>query len=155
MHPTTVYTKTQKGLEEIITRANRLPHKIRQTLIMVDGARTTQTLLGVLSHVEDLTACLLYLEKEGFITRSRAGAASSAAADTPLETAKLYLCDFARNMLEHDADDLVTNIERCQDARELMEQAKVCAEIVRNVSGAGRVEEFLQPIRSLLGQKTG
>ncbi len=60
-----VYRKTGKGVSEIGTRANRLPPRLRQVLIMVDGNRTDDDLAKlILSQPAETLAILL---EQGYI----------------------------------------------------------------------------------------
>lgn len=42
-----VYAKTDKGREEIATRKNQLPARLRSLLLMIDGQRALESLPGV------------------------------------------------------------------------------------------------------------
>ena len=42
----TVYDKTEKGREEIATRKHRLPPRMRTLLVMIDGKRPADALMG-------------------------------------------------------------------------------------------------------------
>lgn len=60
-----IFRKTAKGLAEIETRANRLPPRMRSTLILVDGKRDVEDLkLLVAQHTDDT---LRALADQGFI----------------------------------------------------------------------------------------
>lgn len=63
-----VLLKTRKGLEEIETRAHKLPGRLRAVLIMVDGQRTVGQLLEQAGDLADqLAGQLNDLIKLGFI----------------------------------------------------------------------------------------
>lgn len=86
-----VLLKTRKGLEEIETRSNRLPGRLRAVLIMVDGQRTAGQLLEQAGDLaEQLAAQLNDLITLGFIEEARVEAASDlagAGAQFPAESA--------------------------------------------------------------------
>ena len=66
-----VYRKTGKGLAEIGTRANRLPPRLRQALIMVDGNRTDEDLAKqILAQPAETLTILL---EQGYIELASAG----------------------------------------------------------------------------------
>ena len=46
MELNTVFSKTDKGQDEIATRQNRLPARVRTMLITVDGLRSVQELVS-------------------------------------------------------------------------------------------------------------
>jgi len=47
---TTIYRKTEKGTDEIATRANRLVPRLRTALILVDGTRDEVALKGLIAQ---------------------------------------------------------------------------------------------------------
>lgn len=78
-----VFAKTQKGHEEITTKAGGLTPRQRRVLIFVDGKRTVDELRGML-QADDLQHTLGMLEEDGYIAvgavTATSGKASSAAA---------------------------------------------------------------------------
>jgi hypothetical protein len=60
-----VYCKTDKGQSEIQTRAHRLPPRLRQALILVDGKRDEDALAALIP--EQALVILNSLLTEGFI----------------------------------------------------------------------------------------
>ena len=68
MEPNTVLVKTDKGQDEIATRQNRLPARVRTMLITVDGRRSVRDLLS--SSVFGETGaqeCLASLLQDGYV----------------------------------------------------------------------------------------
>lgn len=61
-----VFTKTQKGHEEIETKSHGLSPRVRRALIFVDGKRTVDDLRSMLQS-DDLQHTLGVLEEEGYI----------------------------------------------------------------------------------------
>lgn len=62
-----IYTKTDKGRDEIATRQHRLPARLRTVLLMIDGQRSFEDLASGLG-LADLTADnLAILLQGGFI----------------------------------------------------------------------------------------
>lgn len=78
-----VFVKTQKGHDEIATKAGGLSPRVRRVLIFVDGKRSVEELRGMLL-ADDLQHTLGMLEEEGYIEfhdLSGVGPANSTPAD--------------------------------------------------------------------------
>ncbi len=71
----TLYRKTEKGLTEMATRANRLSPKLRAALIMVDGKRTDAELSNIILGEPEET--LRWLSESGFIEAASGSANAS------------------------------------------------------------------------------
>lgn len=67
---TSIYDKTEKGREEIATRKNGLPARLRTLLVMVDGQKAASTLLEKTSALGVDEECLNALVADGFIIRT-------------------------------------------------------------------------------------
>jgi hypothetical protein len=61
-----VFRKTTLGYEEIVSRANGLPPRLRRCLIMIDGKRSMLELMRLLPS-DDLASIVQSLELEGYI----------------------------------------------------------------------------------------
>ncbi|WP_295006681.1 hypothetical protein [uncultured Dechloromonas sp.] len=61
-----VFAKTQKGHDEIATKAGGLSPRVRRILIFVDGKRSVEELRGMIL-ADDLQHTLGMLEEEGYI----------------------------------------------------------------------------------------
>ena len=85
-----VFAKTQKGHDEITTKAGGLTPRQRRVLIFVDGKRSVDELRGML-QADDLQHTLGMLEEDGYIAVASAttpqGKASAPAAPLPSVTA--------------------------------------------------------------------
>ena len=79
MHPRLVLEKTEKGLDEIRTRANRLPQQRRNVLIFVDGRFSVSELMARFANFGDLEATLQSLLDDGYIAPSGTASRSPAA----------------------------------------------------------------------------
>lgn len=73
-----IFAKTQKGHDEITSRAGGLTPRVRRVLIFIDGKRTVDDLRAMLQS-DDLQHTLGLLEEEGYIELL-------AAKDKPAET---------------------------------------------------------------------
>jgi len=85
-----VFAKTQKGQEEITTKAGGLTPRQRRVLIFIDGKRSVDDLRGML-QADDLQHTLGMLEEDGYIAVSSVvttqGKVSAPAAPLPSVTA--------------------------------------------------------------------
>lgn len=77
-----IFAKTQKGQDEIATKAGGLSPRVRRVLIFVDGKRTVEELRGMLQS-DDLQHTLGMLEEDGFIEVSGITDATGKAAAAP------------------------------------------------------------------------
>lgn len=67
---TSIYDKTEKGREEIATRKNQLPARLRTLLVMIDGQKSADTLLQNTAALGVDEECLNALAADGFIVRT-------------------------------------------------------------------------------------
>lgn len=67
---TSIYDKTEKGRDEIATRKNGLPARLRTLLLMVDGNKPASTLLASTAGLGVDEECLNSLVADGFIIRT-------------------------------------------------------------------------------------
>jgi hypothetical protein len=135
MDPNSVLAKTDKGAREIETRENKLDHRLRALLIMVNGKASVAELAKKFEQIGDITPMLGQLIAQGFV--SAGGAAAPAAAPGPggaaarpvaggpapglgdLKRAQVELCMHLRTVLGPDADILTGKIEACRTIAEL------------------------------------
>lgn len=130
-----VFTKTQKGKDEIETRRYHLPAKLRMTLILVDGKSSVALLVEKGGH-PDLINTLEELTQLGFIQAVTAGVSPSPApavaklqAGAPL---KAELIRISRDILGAQADKIIKKIEDSPDTKEALGATlKNCIELVR------------------------
>lgn len=79
MDASAIYRKTAKGLEEMATRAHRLPARERSLLVLVDGRSTGAQLLAKTTHLGDPGAFLDHLIEAGFVEPVGGGPQAAAA----------------------------------------------------------------------------
>jgi hypothetical protein len=154
-----IYRKTEKGRNEIATRANRLGLRERTMLIMVDDKTTRAGLLAKNTHptsdgiINDLLA-------GGYIEVVRDAAAADAApspapaseavaaapaaapVEVSMESAARYACRTLVTLLGPGADDLTQLIEKCRTAVELGARLEKCRDVVQAMAGRRKAEEF-------------
>jgi hypothetical protein len=78
-----VFVKTQKGHDEIATKAGGLSPRVRRVLIFVDGKRSVEELRTMLL-ADDLQHTLGMLEEEGYIEFHDLSGVAPAASQAPL-----------------------------------------------------------------------
>ena len=64
-----ILAKTVVGLEEIETRARRVPPRLRTVLILVDGRRSVADLIDAAAGLGDVREALETLHDKGFVIR--------------------------------------------------------------------------------------
>lgn len=128
MDPNSVLSKTEKGVREIETRENRLEHRLRALLIMVNGRSSAGEIAAKFSQLGDVLPMLQQLVAQGFVS---AGGAPTAPADRraagpaavpalgDLKRAQVELCMYLRDALGPDADLVTAKIEACKTMDEL------------------------------------
>lgn len=80
---TTIYQKTEKGQDEIRTRANHLDQRHRAVLLMVNGEKTCDDILLQLQPLGMTQAVFDELEQGGYIRIHVAGPAVAKTASAP------------------------------------------------------------------------
>lgn len=78
---TCVYDKTDKGREEIATRKYHVPPRLRTLLVMIDGKRTSDVLIGDLAAIGLTEGSFDQLLRDDYIRLI--GSAAPAQRDTP------------------------------------------------------------------------
>jgi hypothetical protein len=126
-----VLSKTPKGVREIETRENKLDHRLRALLIMVNGKATAGELSKKFEQIGDIAPLLQQLAAQGFIEVAGAAAATApaaAGASAPgvapgsaeqLKQAQVALCVQLRNLLGPDADVVTAKVEACRSMTDL------------------------------------
>lgn len=150
-----VYRKTDKGVSEIETRANRLAPRLRTTLIMVDGHRTDDDVRELVQAESDavLTALLEqgYIEVISFVPARAAsnGAAAVVEPESPPAPSAASLDDTRRravraltDMVGPMGEDLAMRIEKARRWEDLEPLLRMAQEAVRNTRGQAAGVEF-------------
>jgi len=163
-----VYRKTEKGRTEIATRANKLGMRERTLLIMVDDKTSRSGLLSRSAHPAS-GEILDSLLAQGFIEVVGGGdAAPSAAvgnvaaaaplapaADAPgvevsLTSASRFACRTLMTLLGPSGDDLTALVEKAKGAAELTTTLEKCRQIVQDMVGKRRADEFWMGVSTRL-----
>ena len=136
MKPESVLAKTQKGAREIDTRENKLDHRLRALLIMVNGRATAGDLAKKFEQIGDISPMLQQLVTDGFIEIPGAAAAAApqpaavpqtsaapqgapAGGPEQLKQAQVALASQLRSLLGPDADVITEKIEQTRSMAEL------------------------------------
>ena len=147
MSPDSVLSKTQKGAREIETRENKLDHRLRALLIMVNGRATAAELAKKFEQIGDVSPMLQQLAAQGFIEAAGgapAAAASPAASGGPadLKQVQVALCVQLRNLLGPDADVVTAKIEACRSLAEVRTYLGENREMLSDWLGKGKGAQF-------------
>ncbi len=137
MELSSVFSKTAKGLDEVSTRAHRLPARVRALLIMIDGHRTGSQVVALSASVTEGKRHLAALLNGGFIQAQSAPATAASQRATASPTLPDEDISLAKSYVVHSLHELVASA----DARALSEEiAKaVTADELRQHFGRLRV----------------
>jgi hypothetical protein len=163
MPMSTTYRKTPKGQAEVETRANRLPPRLRAALILVDGRRSEDDIVKLVSN--DAAEVLRGLLDDGYVelvevaaparppTVAQRPAAPAAVASAPelLSMAPSVIAatkrDAVRVLTEQIgpmAEGLALKIERAANAAELQGLLEIGRQVLGNTRGRAAADAFAQ-----------
>lgn len=152
-----IYRKTEKGRNEIATRANRLGLRERAMLILVGEQTTRQDLLAKNSHPTS-EGIINNLLADGYIEFVNGqGAPAAAAAPAPVPAAAVasdptvevsmisctrYACRTLVTLLGPMADDLTAAVEKAKTPAELAATLQKCRDAIQAMGGRKKADEF-------------
>jgi hypothetical protein len=143
----TVYRKTDKGVAEIGTRANRLVPRLRSALILVDGKKTDDELSKLI--LTDPPATLASLLADGFIEvlatladRLPEGKPAAPGPTVVLETLRRDAVRQLTDQLGPAAETVAIKIERAKTMPELQPLLVQGAQALRIMRGAAAADAF-------------
>lgn len=155
----TIYRKTELGQAEIATRALRLPLRVRQALILVDGKRSDGELRKLIPPpADEVLQALLDVECIEAVGGGNPGAAADAPAATPAPAqaaAPVVLtlpetCQRAVRWLSNSlgpyADPLSLRIEKAKNREDMRSALVLASTFVRQQRGAASAAEFEQHV---------
>jgi len=154
MKLSSVLSKTPKGLDEISTRANRLPSRVRALLIMVDGHRTGDELVALSSSSAEGKRHLAALLNGGFIqVQSPPGSSAKdlpdahpALPDEDISLARSYAARTLMELVGAQAGALVAEIERTRTRDELLRQLVKLRAALRAAPDQKAAQQFLEKL---------
>jgi hypothetical protein len=153
-----VLVKTDKGAEEIKSRAYGLAARLRSVLIMVDGNSTVAEYVARFGAIPDIEGTLQMLLDQGYLVARATAApapppAPSTAAGQPPSTApggdqpplpatqKEAVAELSRVMLDSmgpDADVFTGMLERARTRVDFLEAVERCARVLDSLGARGK-----------------
>lgn len=145
----TLYRKTARGAAEIHDRAHRLTPRMRGALILVDGRRSEEELLGMIAG--DVPGTLQGLAALGLIEPFQAPAAPAAPARrfVPYETLQQEAMRRLRATLGPGADSLVQRIAQAPDLEALRPLLVLARRLITELRGAQAGEDYIEGLSAL------
>jgi hypothetical protein len=149
-----IFCKTPKGLEEISTRANRLPSRVRAMLIMVDGHRTGNELLALSTSLAEGKRQLSALLDGGFVQMQPVpGSAAdirSPLPDEDISLARSYAARTLQELLGAQANALVAEIEQARTPDQLQRHVEKLRSALCAASDQNKAQQFLEKLKLVL-----
>ncbi len=152
---TAILTKTEKGLNEISTRQNRLSSRVRAMLIMVDGKRTGNELIAQSVFGAEAEQHLTTLIEAGFIAERDVAPDQQTIPTQPtipaqpaedISLAKRFVIQTLHEFLGPDADALAESIEKVETAQELLQHLEKLREVLLAAAGKKKADDFFEKI---------
>lgn len=147
---TTIYRKTEKGIDEIATRANRLVPRLRTALILVDGTRNEVELAGLIA--QGSAQVLEELLSQGYIEvtpgapqpkpEKTAAAAAPAAADKSFSSFRAEAVRAFNDLTGPAGEALAIKMEKTSSREQLAPLLQTAYQIIGNSRGAQAATEF-------------
>lgn len=150
MNPDVIYTKTEKGLEEMTKRTFKLPARMRTLLIMIDGKTPVANLIAKSASPDEAAAYFAALLGDGFIEAKGIGPSQVAMPASPpagldsLNAAKRFVIHALEHALGPDADLFTAKVEASTDIAGLAHLVPKHVEVIRAVGGAKKTEAFVR-----------
>jgi hypothetical protein len=142
MNRQAVLQKTEKGVEEIKTRANKLEQKLRMLLIVVNGKATGADLAKQFEAVGDITPMLEQLIAQGYVREAAGGA--------DFRDIRVRLSQALTDAMGPAGDTIVMQLQGCRDIEALRAFVQKHREGLQGAYGR-RMEKFVALSRELLG----
>jgi len=137
-----VLHKTEKGIEEVKTRAHKLEQRLRMLLIVVNGKATGADLVQQFATVGDITPMLEQLIAQGFVRE--------AASPAGFKDARIRLAQALTDAMGPAGDSIVMQLEACSSLAELRAFVDRHGERLQGAYGK-RVDRFTALAKQLLG----
>lgn len=153
MELSSVFSKTAKGLDEISTRAHRLPARVRAMLIMIDGHRTGEQLLALCTSSVEGKRHLAQLLNGGFVQQLCASTGTplpAAMPDEDISLARSYVIRTLYELLGSDAFAVAAEIEKSETLDELRRHFSQLHLALSAVPDRKKVAQFLEKVALVL-----
>lgn len=142
----TIFTKTQKGFEEMTRRTYRLPARMRALLIMVDGKTPVAELTARAASGDEANDFLTILHTDGFIEvigakpAAKGAGDQSAATPDPLIEARRFMVQALVDAFGPESVRFTGKVEAATDMATLRELGLRYLEGVRVASGRQKAD---------------
>lgn len=151
-----IYQKTAAGQEEVAARTHKELIRYRTVLILIDGKASVGQLVTMAGKLCNVPEALEQLQAAGLIEAIKAAAAPQpAAGSTVAAPSKETVQKINRALYDAigpAADDLCMQVEKCRSYPELQQVAEKCSDLVKNIAGKRKADEFNAMANALLGQ---
>jgi hypothetical protein len=139
-----IYVKTTKGQEELATRAYKLPSRVRNLLVMVDGAVTGEQIVETTVGLGNSAAFFSLLVDEGFVEAIDPALiqASGKSATAPNKELVQFVSHLVTDLLGPTGDSLTLRLEKAGSIEEFSKHAEHCREVVENAVGKKKGDQF-------------
>jgi hypothetical protein len=150
-----VYVKTAKGQEELATRAFKLPSRVRNLLVMVDGIRTGDQIVETTAVLGDSAAFFSLLVEEGFVEPGSAEVEptaeySASVPNVPPKALVQSVCRLVSDLLGPAGDSLTMRLEKTRTLEEFAKQVELCRGVVENAVGKKKGDQFWDEVMAQL-----
>ena len=163
--------KTDIGAVAVKERAGELSFQQRCLLIIIDGNKTVQDLVGRLKSLGDVGGLLEQMESDGFIKFVGGGSGSGNVGElhtddrkdvyaktrnadhVGIARAKEYLQEFVKSALGDDGEKLSKQINGFESPEEFVDVIETCREVVHFIGGKRKARLFTQEIQELLERR--
>ncbi|MFZ2162328.1 MAG: hypothetical protein WAW02_08940 [Sideroxyarcus sp.] len=150
-----IYVKTAKGQEELATRACKLPSRVRNLLVMVDGTATGAHIVETTAVLGDSAAFFSLLVDEGFIAvnasaPSRVPEESAAAGNAPPRELVNFVSRQVTDLLGPAGDSLSLRLEKARSIEEFAKHVEQCRDVVENAVGKNKADQFWNAVMAKL-----
>jgi hypothetical protein len=150
MELTAVFSKTMKGHDEISTRQNRLPFRVRAMLIMIDGRHTGSELVAQSIFGAEAEQHLALLLEGDFIAAPTMRALLTGHPAEDITFAKRYVLRTLRELLGPEAHPFALIIEKAKTAQELLQHLEKLREPLITGVGKKKADQFWEKMSLVL-----
>jgi hypothetical protein len=148
-----VYEKTEDGVEELQTRKNNLPQKLRSLLIVVDGIKTRGSLLNQFSTLEGAAAALDELEQKDFIRKKAGvlppGVLSAEEEKKRTQLAKAFMINTLNDAVGSMGLSLIESLRACETLAELQSHFENYLYAIKSGRGESTADEYKEELQKL------
>lgn len=151
-----IFQKTAAGQEEVAARTHKELIRYRTVLILIDGKASVEQLVTMAGKLCNVPEALEQLSAAGLIEAAGSAAAPQSAASAPSAAPdKDTLQKINRALYDAigpAADDLCLQVEKCRSYPELKQVTEKCSDLLKNVAGKRKSDEFSAMANTLLAQ---